>query len=114
MPVCVCVFKRYKAVRLTQCTEDQPGDYAHCLCSLLNVYVCFSAKICMCLNVCVCLKVCTCVCTRLSVCARAGHPEAARPDVPESGLCRVMSGSLADSADFEQCTQVSPANELSI
>lgn len=67
---------------------------------------------------CVCVSesvyVCVRVCTRLSVCARAGHPEAARPDVPESGLCRVMSGSLADSADFEQCTQVSPANELSI
>lgn len=44
----------------------------------------------------------------------AGHPEAARPDVQEFGLCRVMSGSLADSADLEQCTQVSPANELSI
>lgn len=45
---------------------------------------------------------------------RAGHPEAARPDVQESGLCGVMSGSLADSADLEQCTQVSPTNELSI
>lgn len=47
-------------------------------------------------------------------CVSAGHPEAARPDVLEPGLRGVMSGCLADSADFEQCTQVSPANELSI
>lgn len=47
-------------------------------------------------------------------CASAGHPEAARPDVREPGLRGVMSGCLADSADFEQCTQVPPANELSI
>lgn len=65
---------------------------------------------CVCVNVCVSESVRAC----LSVCARAGHPEAARPDVPDSGLCRVMSGSLADSADFEQCTQVFPANEPSI
>ena len=43
-----------------------------------------------------------------------GHPEAARPDVQEFGLCGVMNGSLADSADLEQCTQVSPTNELTI
>lgn len=56
------------------------------------------------------------VCVRVSVClcACAGHPEAATPDVQESGWCGVMSGSLADSADLEQCTQVSPTNELSI
>lgn len=65
-------------------------------------------------------SLCTSACLRMPtfacacLCVRAGHPEAARPDVLESGLCRVMSGSLADSADFEQCTQVSPANELSI
>lgn len=53
-----------------------------------------------------------CACVRQ--CVRAGHPEAARPDVQESGLRGVMSGSLADSADLEQCTQVSPTNELSI
>lgn len=73
-----------------ECTIDQPGDlveYAFCPCSE-----------CLCAGVCVC----------------AGHPEAARPDVQESGLYGVMSGSFADSADFEQCTQVSPANELSI
>ena len=53
-------------------------------------------------------------CERVCLCVRAGHPDAARPDVQESGLRGVMSGSLADSADLEQCTQVSPTNELSI
>lgn len=65
-------------------------------CALCNCYVCFHANICMC------------------TWAHAGHPDAARPDVQESGLCGVMSGSLADSADLEQCAQVSPTNELSI
>lgn len=86
----------------TQCKHDQPGDYTFryqgTLCVPVTVYVCFYANICM----------CTCVCVR------AGHPEAARPDAQESGLCGVMSSSLADSADLEQCTQVSPTNELSI
>lgn len=57
---------------------------------------------------------CACVSLFFFLWVHAGHPEAARPDVQEFGLCRVMSGSLADSADLEQCTQVSPANELSI
>lgn len=52
------------------------------------------------------------VCQHLHV--HAGHPEAARPDVQESGLYGVLSGSLADSAHLEQCTQVSQINELSI
>lgn len=92
----VCVF----ILRATQCTHDQPGDYAFG--RILFVHWCMFTFASMPTFACVCLCVC------------AGHPEAARPDVLESGLCGVMSGSLADSADFEQCTQVSPANELSI
>lgn len=84
--------------------HDQPGDYVlsgiRVLCALLYVCAYFYANI----------YVCMCVFSWV----RAGHPEAARPDVQESGLCGVMSGSLADSADLEQCTQVSPTNELSI
>lgn len=91
----------------TQCMHNQPGDFAFgyqgTLCTLVNVYVCL-----LCQHLYICMCMCACVCVR------AGHPETARPDVQESGLCGVMSGSLADSADLEQCTQVSPANELSI
>lgn len=70
--------------------------------------------LCALVNVCVCLyaNIRTCIC--MSFCVLAGHPEASRPDVQESGLCGVMSGCLADTADLEQCTQVSPSNELSI
>lgn len=88
---------------MAQCMHDQAGlvrlRASGPLCALVEVDVCIYANICM-------WECVLCVCT--------GHPEAARPDVQKSGLCGVMSGSLADSADLEQCTQVSPTNELSI
>lgn len=70
----------------------------------------------LCTGECLCLHLCQYLHVHADafVCVCAGHPEVARPDVQESGLCGVMSGSLADSADLEQCTQVSPTNELSI
>lgn len=82
-----------------QCT--QPGDSAFWEDTLLGTGECLCLQLCKNLHACV-------------LCVHAGHDETARPDVPESGLCGVTGGSLADSADFEQCTQVSPANELSI
>lgn len=107
--VCVCVCGRQKmyTVFYISMVFIHRALCAQCICIWISGYS-------LCLGECLYLLLCQHLHMYMSLCEHAGHPEASRPDVQESGLCRVMSGCLADTADLEQCTQVSPTNELSI
>lgn len=90
--------------------------YLHNTCMILQEITHAGIQVLLYTGECFCLPACQNlhVHVHMRACVCAGHPEADRPDVRVSRLCRVMSGSLADSADLEQCTQVSSTNEPSI